>query len=99
MGNSLLYLGSGCAAVAGGISLIGSKDLANIFLFVNTVCFAGHVTLIGCAKCSSREEDEREDELADLAKEVGFRVTTLKSNVVDDWVNASKDDKAASTVK
>jgi hypothetical protein len=40
--------------------------------------------LIGCAKCSAREERERENQLDKLADPVGFPVTSLYSPIVDD---------------
>ncbi|MCX7343767.1 MAG: hypothetical protein NT128_06465 [Proteobacteria bacterium] len=84
IGNGLLYLGSGLATVAGGVKLVGSDDVSNILLFASTICFASHVTLIGCAKCSSREERERENQLDKLAEAVGFSVTSLDCPIVDD---------------
>jgi hypothetical protein len=84
LGNTLLYIGSGAASVAAGIKLIGSEDLSNIFLFASTACFAAHITFIGIAKCSSREESEREKQLVTLADEVGFKVVSLETRVTDD---------------
>ena len=84
IGNGLLYLGSGLATVAGGVKLVGSDSVSNILLFASTICFASHVTLIGCAKCSSREERERENQLDKLADAVGFSVTSLNCPIVDD---------------
>jgi hypothetical protein len=84
LGNTLLYIGSGTASVAAGIKLIGSSELSDIFLFASTACFAAHITFIGVAKCSSREEAEREGLLETLADEVGFKVIPLKTNITDD---------------
>jgi hypothetical protein len=84
LGNTLLYIGSGAASVAAGIKLIGSEDLSNIFLFASTACFAAHITFIGIAKCSSREQSEREKQLVTLADEVGFKVVSLETRVTDD---------------
>ena len=83
-GNGLLYLGSGLATIAGGVKMVGSDHVSNILLFTSTVCFAGHVTLIGLAKCSSREERERENQLDKLADAVGFSVTALNCPIVDE---------------
>ena len=70
--------------LAAGIKLIGSEDLSNIFLFASTACFAAHITFIGIAKCSSREQSEREKQLVTLADEVGFKVVSLETRVTDD---------------
>ena len=83
-GNTLLYIGSGAASVAAGIKLVGSDDLSNMFLFASTACFAAHITLIGIAKCSAREETEREAQLSALADEVGFKIVPLETHVTDD---------------
>ena len=84
LGNTLLYIGSGAASVAAGIKLIGSNELSDIFLFASTACFAAHITFIGIAKCSSREQSEREKQLVTLADEVGFKVVSLETRVTDD---------------
>lgn len=91
-GNSLLYLGSGLATIAGGVKLVGSEEVSNILLFISTVCFASHVTLIGMAKCSGREESERESQLEKLADAVGFKVTHLEPKIDDDS-DQEKDQK------
>ncbi|MEI7493610.1 MAG: hypothetical protein WCJ92_03315 [Alphaproteobacteria bacterium] len=84
LGNTLLYIGSGAASVAAGIKLIGSEDLSNIFLFASTACFAAHITLIGIAKCSAREEGERENQLSTLAQQVKFSIVPLNPQITDD---------------
>jgi hypothetical protein len=84
IGNGLLYLGSGLATVAGGVKMVGSDHVSNILLFTSTVCFASHVTLIGCAKCSAREQRERENQLDKLANAVDFPVTALYTPIVDE---------------
>jgi hypothetical protein len=84
-GNVLLYVGSGASAMASGVKLVdGSDTLMNMFLFGGTVCFAAHITFIGIAKCSARKEEEREQHLASLANEVGFKVIPLISTITDD---------------
>jgi hypothetical protein len=84
MGNTLLYIGSGAASVAAGIKLVGSDGMSNMFLFASTACFAAHITLIGIAKCSAREETEREGQLSTLAEEIGFKIVPLETHVTDD---------------
>ena len=91
-GNSLLYIGSGLATIAGGVKLVGSEEVSNILLFISTVCFASHVTLIGIAKCSGREESERESQLEKLADAVGFEITHLDPKIDDDS-DQEKDQK------
>ena len=83
MGNTLLYIGSGAASVAAGIKLVGSDYLSNMCLFASTACFAAHITLIGIAKCSAKENTEREGQLFALANEVGFKIVPLKTHVTD----------------
>ncbi len=84
-GNVLLYVGSGASAMASGVKLVeGSDNLMNILLFGSTACFAAHITFIGIAKCSAREEEERENHLANLAHEVNFTVVPLVPTVNDD---------------
>lgn len=84
-GNVLLYVGSGASAMASGVKLVeGSGNLMNILLFGSTACFAAHITFIGIAKCSAREEEERENHLANLAHEVNFTVVPLVPTVNDD---------------
>jgi hypothetical protein len=84
-GNVLLYVGSGASAMASGVKLVeGSGNLMNILLFGSTACFAVHITFIGIAKCSAREEEERENHLANLAHEVNFTVVPLVTTVNDD---------------
>ena len=84
-GNVLLYVGSGASAMASGVKLIeGSDNLMNILLFGSTACFATHITFIGIAKCSAREEEERENHLSNLAREVNFTVVPLVPTVNDD---------------
>ena len=84
MGNTLLYIGSGAASVAAGIKLVGSDYLSNMCLFASTACFAAHITLIGIAKCSARENTEREGQLSALANEVGFKIVPLETHVTDE---------------
>jgi len=85
IGNVLLYVGSGASAMASGVKLVdGSGNLMNILLFGSTACFAAHITFIGIAKCSAREEEERENHLANLAHEVNFTVVPLVPTVNDD---------------
>jgi hypothetical protein len=85
LGNVLLYVGSGGSAMASGVKLVeGSDNLMNILLFGSTACFAAHITFIGIAKCSAREEGERENHLANLAHEVNFTVVPLVPTVNDD---------------
>ncbi len=85
LGNVLLYVGSGASAMASGVKLVeGSGNLMNILLFGSTACFAAHITFIGIAKCSAREEEERENHLANLAHEVNFTVVPLVPTVNDD---------------
>ena len=84
-GNVLLYVGSGASAMASGVRLIdGSDNLMNVLLFGSTACFATHITFVGIAKCSAREEEERENHLANLAREVNFTVVPLVPTVNDD---------------
>ncbi len=83
-GNTLLYIGSGAASVAAGIKLIGSDSLSSMFLFASTACFAAHISLIGIAKCSAREEGEREIQLTTLAQQVGFKIVSLEPRITDD---------------
>jgi hypothetical protein len=84
-GNVLLYVGSGASAMASGVKLVeGSGNLMNILLFGSTACFAAHITLIGIAKCSARENTEREGQLSALANEVGFKIVSLETHVTDD---------------
>jgi hypothetical protein len=84
LGNGLLYIGSGLSSIAAAINLVGSPQVSNYLLFAGTACFAGHITLIGLAKCSAREAGERESQLKDLAADLGFRVVSLQPTVTDD---------------
>ena len=85
LGNALLYIGSGAASVAASVKLIGSEDISNIFLFSGTACFAAHITLIGIAKCSAREEGERENQLSTLAQQVKFGIVPLNPQITDEY--------------
>jgi hypothetical protein len=42
------------------------------------------LTLIGIAKCSARENTEREGQLSALANEVGFKIVPLETHVTDE---------------
>lgn len=59
LGNVLLYLGTGLSTIATGVTILGPKETANTLQFISTACFAAHVTLIGFARCSAREEDQK----------------------------------------
>ncbi len=83
-GNTLVYTSAGFAAIAGSIRLVGSEDISNGFLFASNACLAAHVALIGVAKCSAREEGEREHLLEELAGKVGFKVVALNPTIADD---------------
>ncbi len=83
-GNGLLYLGTGLSTIATGVTILGSKESANTIQFISTACFAAHVTLIGFARCSAREEDQRESQLKSLADTVGFTVIPLEPKISDD---------------
>jgi hypothetical protein len=92
-GNGLLYLGTGLNTIAAGITMVGSQQTANIILFVGTACVAGHVTFLGLAKCSAREQGEREIQLESLANAVGFQITPLKPEITDDEDEENLADK------
>ncbi|MCE2716633.1 MAG: hypothetical protein ACK4V2_07475 [Pseudomonadota bacterium] len=82
-GNTCLYCSAGAPAVAAAInpfSLLASHVITCFGLSALGV----HVTLIGIAKCSAREETEREAQLSDLAKRVGFQVVSLQPTITDD---------------
>lgn len=83
IGNTFLYLSSGSAAIATACSLIFPVATPYV-LFVSTAFLGGHVTLIGIAKCSAREEGEREKQLTDLAQHVGFQEIPLQPTITDD---------------
>ena len=86
--NTLLYLGSGSSAVAAAGSLIFPPAVPYI-LFGGATCFAVHLTLAGIAKCSAREEGEREQLLKGLADAVGFNVVNLQPTVTVDDTGAT----------
>jgi hypothetical protein len=79
-----IYLGTGLSTIATGVTILGSKESANTIQFISTACFAAHVTLIGFARCSAREEDQRESQLKSLADAVGFTVIPLEPKISDD---------------
>lgn len=81
--NALLYIGSGSSAIAAAGSLIFPVAVPYI-LFGGATCFAMHLTLAGLARCSAREEGEREHLLKELADTVGFKVVNLQPTVVVD---------------
>lgn len=87
--NIFKYLGLGTTPTAGGCSLVGWQVAANYIIFCGTLCVAAHVICIGWAKCSAREEGEREDQLKSLAETVKFKVTPLKPIIVDSEDGAS----------
>ena len=89
-GNGLLYVGSGLAGISAAVNLVGSQDVSNILLFSSAVCFAAHLTLMGIAKCSGREEGEREAELKEHAAIVGFSVVSLMPVITDDQATTTR---------
>lgn len=89
LGNSLSSIGVGATTLAAGTHLIKADYLSDILLFTGAACFAVHLTFIGIAKCSAREEEEREGHLKALAKEVRFNIVPLIPTVEDD-VNAQR---------
>ncbi len=96
-GNGLLYLGTGLNTIAAGVTMVGSQQTANIILFIGTACVAGHVTFLGLAKCSAREQGEREGQLESLANAVGFQITSLQPEIIDD--DEDDDEKLVSVKK
>ncbi len=89
-GNGLLYVGSGLAAISAAVKLVGSQEASDILLFASTGCFAGHLTLMGIAKCSAREEGEREAELKEHAATVGFSVISLIPMITDEQATTTQ---------
>jgi uncharacterized membrane protein affecting hemolysin expression len=77
--------------------MVGSQQTANIILFIGTACVAGHVTFLGLAKCSAREQGEREGQLENLANAVGFQITSLQPEIIDD--DEDDDEKLVSVKK
>lgn len=94
--NALLYIGSGSSAVAAAGSLIFPVAVPYI-LFGGATCFAVHLTLAGIARCSAREEGEREQLLKELADAVGFNVVNLQPTVVVDDATASASGQTRTT--
>lgn len=84
LGNTFLYIGTGCSMVAAAFTAVGSQEMANNILFFGATCSAIHITFIGFARCSSKEEKKRDDLLAHLGEEVGFKVIPMDTQVTDD---------------
>lgn len=84
LGNTFLYIGAGLSTIAAAITTVGSQDLANKILFLSVTCAAIHITLIGFARCGSKEEKKRDDLLAQLGEQVGFKVIPMDVQVTDD---------------
>lgn len=82
-GNTFLYVSAGAPAIAAAIHPF-SSFAANIITGVGLVSLGTHVALIGLAKCSAREEGEREKQLKALAEQVGFQVVPLIPTITDD---------------
>lgn len=83
-GNFLSATGVGLTTLSAATHLIKADNLSNILLFSGSACFAAHLTFIGIAKCSAREEEEREMQLKNMADEVKFNVISLIPNIQDD---------------
>jgi len=84
LGNTLTYVGIGATTLATGTRLINEEHLSDMLLFTGTACFAVHLTFIGIARCSAREQEEREEQLKSLAKEVKFNVVPLTPVITSD---------------
>lgn len=84
VGNALVYTGAGLSAAASGVKLVSSGPASCRLLFPSTACLAAHISFIGIAKYSAREEAVRENLLEKLAQRVGFRVTPEVPVVIDD---------------
>ncbi len=82
--NALTYIGMGTTALAAGTHLIKADYFSNVLLFTGTLCFAVHLTCIGFAKCSAREEAEREKQLNSLATKVKFDVVPVIPTIEED---------------
>jgi hypothetical protein len=82
-GNILLYLSASAPAIAAAVHPF-DPSVANYITCSGLICLGAHVALIGTARCSAREEGERENQLAALAQEVGYRVVPLRPIVTDD---------------
>lgn len=82
IGNTFLYIGSGISTVAAAANVItNSQEIVSTLLFSSTVCCAIHITLIGIAKCSSKEERQCDKHLVSLGEQVGFKVVPLPAVV------------------
>jgi hypothetical protein len=86
-GNALTYIGRGATILAASTSLVKAGYLSNILLFAGATCFAIHFTCIGFAKCSAREEAEREKQLDLLAAKVNIHVVPIIPTIEEDTNN------------
>lgn len=82
-GNTCLYCSAGAPAVAAAVTPF-SLMASHLITCFGLSALGAHVTLIGIAKCSAREVTEREAQLNDLAKRVGFQVVSLQPTITDD---------------
>jgi hypothetical protein len=87
-GNGALYVGVALSSISTTIPVLGDyKAICDKLSFISTGLFATHVMLIGCARCLSREQKEREALLKDHANAVGFQLKTMQSVVTDEAEN------------
>ncbi len=79
--NVLLYVGAGLSTLSSVMCLVGAEGAANTVLFVGTSFIVSHVAFMGIARCSAREEREREHLLKNLARKVNFEIVPLPNTI------------------
>lgn len=83
-GNALTYVGKGATILAASTYLVRADYLSSVLLFAGATCFAIHFTCIGFAKCSAREEAEREKQLNSLATKVNIDIVPIIPTIEED---------------
>jgi hypothetical protein len=81
--NTFLHLGSACSAISAVGSLVFPNAVQYV-LFTGGSCYALYLGFAGIAKCSTREQKEREELLTRALEPVGMNPVNFLTNVTID---------------